>query len=117
MTNREFYTAVANEEMTAEVIAFAKEAIVKLDERNAKRNAKPSKTAIENEPIKAAIVEFLEGKEDMPAAEIAIACEISTNKASALCRQLVDEGKLSVKDIKVPKKGKCKGYTLAVEED
>lgn len=117
MTNREFYTAVANEMMTAEVIDFAKEAIVKMDERNAKRNSKPSKTAIANEPIKVAILEYLEGKEDVPAAEIATACDISTNKASALCVQLVADGKLSVKDIKVPKKGKCKGYTLATEEE
>ena len=37
---------------------------------------------------------------------------ISTNKASALCRQLANEGKMIVEDIKVPKKGIQKAYTV-----
>lgn len=40
------------------------------------------------------------------------ACEISVQKASALCRQLVEEGALTVQEIKVSKKGKQKAYAI-----
>lgn len=114
MTNREFYTAIANGAMNDDLVAFAQEAIVKMDERNAKRNSKPSKTAVENEPIKAQIVEFITKRNEFCiAGAIAEALEISTQKASALCRQLVEAGKLSEKEVKVPKQGKRKAYGIA----
>ena len=114
MTNREFYTAIAQGAMNDELVAFAQEAIVKMDERNAKRNSKPSKTAVENEPIKAQIVEFITKRNEFCiAGAIAEALEISTQKTSALCRQLVEAGKLSEKEVKVPKQGKRKAYGIA----
>ena len=114
MTNREFYNAIANGTMNDETKAFAEEAIVKMDERNAKRNSKPSKTAVENEPIKAQIVEFItKHNEFCIAGAIAEALELSTQKVSALCRQLVEAGELSEKEVKVPKHGKRKAYGIA----
>ena len=114
MTNRAFYTAITQGTMNDELIAFAQEAIVKMDERNAKRNSKPSKTAVENEPIKAQIVEFITKRNEFCiAGAIAEALEISTQKTSALCRQLVEAGKLSEKEVKVPKQGKRKAYGIA----
>ena len=111
MTNREFYNAIANGTMNDEIKAFAEEAIVKMDERNAKRNSKPSKTAIENEPIKEKIVEFIAQRNEFCiAGAIAEALEISTQKASALCRQLIADGKLIEKDVKVSKQGRRKAY-------
>ena len=113
MTNREFYTAVANGAMDDWIKAFAEEAIAKMDERNAKRSSKPSKTAVENEPIKTQIVEFITKRNEFCiAGAIAEALEISTQKASALCRQLVNDGKLVEKEVKVPKQGKRKAYGL-----
>ena len=32
-------------------------------------------------------------------------------------KQLADEGKVTVTDVKIPKKGKVKGYTLTVAEE
>lgn len=114
MTQREFFAGIVEGTVvTAEQATFAVEAIAKLDKRNEKRAATPSKTAIANEPIKAKIVEFLEGRELTPANIIAEGVEITTQKASALCRQLVEAGTLVVADIKVAKKGKVKGYALA----
>ena len=114
MTNREFYTAIAQGAMNDELIAFAQEAIVKMDERNAKRSSKPSKTAVENEPIKAQIVEFITKRNEFCiAGAIAEALELSTQKASALCRQLVADGKLVEKEVKIPKQGKRKAYGIA----
>ena len=114
MTNREFYIAIANGTMNDEIKDFAKEAIRKMVERNAKRNSKPSKTAVENEPIKKNIMEFISNQNDFCiAGAIAEALEISTQKASALCRQLIADGKLVEKEVKVPKQGKRKAYGIA----
>lgn len=109
MTNREFFNAVVSNNITEDVIAHAENALAKLDERNAKRREKPSKTAIANEPIKAHIVEVLT---DTPqsASEIAEKVEISVQKCSALLKQI--EG-LTITEIKVKGKGKVKGYALA----
>lgn len=109
MTRREMFEAIVNGNVTEEVVAMAQNEIVKMDERNAKRKNTPSKTALANEPIKAHIVEVLT---DTPqsASEIAEKVEISTQKCSALLRQI--EG-LAVTEIKVKGKGKVKGYALA----
>ena len=105
------------EDVTMEkLVDFAKEEIAKLDQRNASRSSKPTKAQIENEPIKQKIVELLtEVGEKYVASAIAEKLEISTQKASALCRQLVDEGKLQVEEVKVPKKGKQKAYSVIAE--
>lgn len=99
-----------------DLITFSQTEIEKLDARNASRSSKPTKAQIENEPIKKKIVELLtEVGEKYVASAIAEKVEISTQKASALCRQLVDEGKLQVEEVKVPKKGKQKAYSVITE--
>lgn len=106
MTKREFLNAVIalNDEVTTE---FAKAEIEKMDARNANRKDKPSKKSVENEPIKAKIAEVLT---DTPqtASEIASKVEISVQKASALLRQM----ECKVTEVKVPKKGTQKAYSL-----
>ena len=109
MTQRDFYNAVINANINEEMSSFASEAIAKLDERNAKRASKPSKTQIANEPIIKAISEVLTS-EPMLASKIAELCEISTQKASALVKKV--DGVQSV-DVKVKGKGTQKGYFLA----
>lgn len=61
---------------------------------NKKHNAKsgPTKTQIENAAIKSNIVDAL--TEPMRATAVAESCEISVQKASALLRQLVIDGKV-----------------------
>ena len=51
MTNREFYTTIANGTITEAEKEFALAAIAKLDATNEKRKNKPSKKAVENAPI------------------------------------------------------------------
>lgn len=99
--------------ITAEQAEYAKGKIAKLDARNEKRKATPSKTAIANEPIKADIVKYLEGKGATPAQAIGEGVGITTQKASALARQLVEEGALEAFDVKVKGKGKVKAYAIA----
>ena len=112
MTQREFFTAIVNANVSDELTAYAVSAIEKLDARNAKRASKPSKKSVENEPIKASIVDFLANGSHL-ASEIASGCEISVSKASALCRQLVESGVLTSTDVKVKGKGTQKSYSLA----
>lgn len=119
MTNREFLTAIANSSLSDELTAYAAEQIVKLDTRNAarkkKQSSKPSKTAIENELIKASIMEFLRAQsEPMIAADIAENVKITTAKASSLLRQLVNDGKVVKSEVKIPKKGKVNGYSISM---
>ena len=118
MTKREFLNEViAVIDGTSEVDVlklkeFAKAEIVKLDERNANRSAKPTKAQIENKSIKEKILEVLSTEERMVASAIAEKVEISTQKASALCRQLVESNKLKVEEVKIPRKGKQKAYSI-----
>lgn len=109
MTRREMFEAIVNGNITEEVVAMAQNEIVKMDERNAKRKNTPSKTALANEPIKAQIKSILTD-EPHTASEIANTVGISTQKASALLRQI--DG-LTVTEVKVKGKGKVKGYALA----
>ena len=115
MTNREAYNAVINGEITDKVIEHFTAELAKLDARNKARSSKPSKTQLENEPIKAHLLEILAVK-PMTASEIhEVDADLSTQKISSLCRQLVEVGKLTVTEIKVPKKGKQKQYTIVCE--
>lgn len=105
MTQREFYTAVINENITEDVIKFANESIVKLDERNARRVEKNAdKHSEEKELIRNALT-------DTPqlASDIATALGMTTAKVSGLLGRM--DG-VAVTEIKV-KGGKRKGYALA----
>ena len=115
MTNREFFNAIINANVSDELTAHATAELEKLDKRNAQRSSKPSKTQLENEPIKAHLLEILAVK-PMTASEIHEAdASLSTQKISSLCRQLVEAGKLAVEDVKIPKKGKQKQYHIVTE--
>ena len=115
MTNREFFNAIINANVSDELTAHATAELAKLDKRNAQRSSKPSKTQLENEPIKARLLEILAVK-PMTASEIHEAdASLSTQKISSLCRQLVEAGKLAVEDVKIPKKGKQKQYHIVTE--
>jgi Fic family protein len=113
MTTREFLNSVISANISDDVTAQAQAMIANLDKRNAKRASTPSKTAVANEPIKASIVDLFAKGESKTASEVAVALTITTQKASALLRQLVENGTLTSTEVKVPKKGKCKAYTLA----
>ena len=111
MTNREFLNTIINANLSDEITARAQEMLAQMDARNAKRASTPSKTAVANAPLKKAIVKLISEK-NMTAPEVGVALEVSTQKASALLRQLCEDGVLTSEEIKVPKKGKMKSYLL-----
>lgn len=117
MTNREFLTAIANmENIPAELKAEATARIEKLDATNEARKNKPSKKATENAPILEQIYGEILTNEAQTASAVAEAAGISVQKANALLRQLVADGKAAVEDVKVPKKGTVKAYTKVTAE-
>lgn len=112
MTYREFYNTVISANISEDSVNFAKEALAKLDSRNEKRKTTPTKSQIENASIKAVIFDTVKGSPKMVASVIGEKVGISTQKASALCHQMVESGVMSVEDIKVKGKGALKAYSV-----
>lgn len=110
-TKREMMNAIAAGTMNEEIMAWAAAQVEKMDAANEARRNKVSKKAQENEPIKEAIVQALNG-EPQTATVIGEAIGISTQKASALLRQLVEAGKVEKVDVKIKGKGTQKGYLI-----
>ena len=69
----------------------------------------------ENEALKEKILALLTEKgATMVAADIGRHCDnITTQKASAMLRQLVEAGKVNSREVSVKGKGKMKGYSIA----
>ena len=125
MTNRDFYNAIINADLTAvfedemaeSVKEHAKAALGKLDATNEKRRNAASKKELENLPIMEQIVNEVLSFEPMTASDIGAALGISHNKATPIVKMAVARGLAGVKDIKVPKKGMQKGYFLLGEDE
>ena len=115
MTQREFFTKVIEANINDELTEKAKELVAGLDKRNAQKSATQTKTQKENEVLKAEMLNKLEKGKGYLAAEIGVVMGFSTSKASALAKQLVDEGKATVADVKVKGKGMQKSYTILAE--
>lgn len=115
MTQREFYTNVISANINEEITNYATAAIEKLDKRNAARSSKPTKSQIANASLMSEISTFLEGKKNVLASEIAAHFNITTQKASGILTLMVKDNKTSVVEVKVPKQGKRKAYTLVAE--
>lgn len=119
ITMRQFFEAVVNGNITPSMVEKAKAEIAKLDATNAKRAEKAKAKQVENEPLKTAIYHFLLVNGMKTTAEIAAGVEVlggSSPKASAMCRQMVDEGRLTPHEVKVKGKGAQKAYT-AIRSD
>ena len=112
MTKREFMEKVIAVVEDSELKEFAETEIAKLDTANQRRSAKRAEKAKENEPIKENIKEVL-ADGGLMASEIGEKVGHSTQKVTALCRQMVEDGVLKVEDVKVTGKGKRKAYSLA----
>lgn len=115
ITMRQFFESVINNNITPAMQEKAKAEIAKLDATNAKRAEKAKEKAKENEPIKTAIFDFVKANGTKTTAEIAVGVGESVPKTSAMCRQMVEENRLSASDVSVKGKGKQKAYTAIVE--
>lgn len=128
MTNREFFNSIIAENavITEGMIAHAKAAIAKLDATAEKRKGTVSKKDLEkraaNEAAATHVAETILGAMPMTASDVAAALaeetgnEIKVQKASYLCRLAVDMGLAAQTEIKIPKRGTCKAYTVVIAE-
>ena len=123
MTNREFYTAIAaNETLTEEIRNHATEQIAKLDATAEKRKGKVSAKDLEkreaNAKMATLIAETILGTEAKTATDVAAALteqageEVKVQKASYLLRLAVELGLANATEVKIPKKGTQKAYTI-----
>lgn len=112
MTERQFLTKVIATSEDETIKEYAQAKIQKLDDKNKSRKKTLTKTQKENEVLKGSLLEMFQENSTVVfvASEIATQFEISTQKASSLCRQLADSEKLTVTEVKVTGKGKVKGY-------
>lgn len=117
MKIRDFYTAViANESNTAEVRAFATAEIEKMDAMNEKRRNTPSKAAKENDALIENLLPMLDAQTVYTSSAIGEKLGVSTSKASAILRRMVEVHKTmkEVESVKV-NKSKVKGYMVCSE--
>ena len=123
MTNREFYTAIAaNETLTEEIRTHATELIAKLDataeRRKGKVSAKDQAKRDENVAAATHIATTILTAEPKTATDIAAVLsaesgeEVKVQKASYLCRLAVKLELANETEVKIPKKGSQKAYTI-----
>ena len=118
MTNREFFSAILNNEtLSEELRAHAEAQIAKLDKAIETHKSHPTKASVANAPLLANLRAFInENDGTFTATILAPLFEVSTQKISALLRALVDEGMLKPCDVKVKGKGTMRGYTKVSTE-
>lgn len=121
MTNREFYTAIANlDNIPAELVEFAAESIAKLDHTNEVRKVKAAEKAVakqaEKAPIRDALFAVMGGEENPMTATMLIEAaglDIKPASVPSLMKPLVESGAVLKVDVKVPGKGTQRGYVKA----
>ena len=122
MTNRELYTTTINylrgEDVdTAELCAAFEDALAKLEAQNEKRKAasavKAAEKQAEKEPVRDALLAVMGGEDaPMTASMLIEAAGLDVKPASvpSLMRPLIEAGRVAKVDVKIPGKGKQRGY-------
>ena len=119
MTNREFYNAIStNETLSDEIRAFATEAIGKLDHTNELRKAavakKSAEKQAEKQPVRDALFAVIDGEAKTATMLIELAgLDIKPASVPSLLKPFVESGEVVKTDVKVPGKGKQRGYVRA----
>ena len=122
MTKREFFAAVSEGKMTEEMQAMATEFLAKMDAqleaRKGKVSAKEQEKRDANVALATRVAAEILGAEAKTATDVAaeltviLGEEVKVQKASSLCRKAVELGLAVQTDVKIPKKGSQKAYTV-----
>ena len=115
MTAREFYNAVIGGKVGEAELAYAREAILKLDNKNAKRKAPNGKIKEENKPIAEAILSAL-ANGSMTSPDLAKSIGQNTQKTNGVAGEMVKLGMLDKFKVKVKGKGELTAYALATTD-
>ena len=130
MTKREFFVKAAAGEMNEEMMTFAAEQLVKMDETLAKRKGKVSEREQAkrdaNEALARRVVAEILGAEAKTATDIAAEMNAlmpevlekpaNAQKASAVMKKAMELDLVVQSDVKIPKKGAQKAYAVKVAE-
>ena len=105
MTTREYFQNVLDAHISAEMDTASVTLIQKLDEKNAKRKATPTKAQREAAVRHASVAEFFKahGGEAFTRDAVAEALGISPAQVTAACRSLVDNGLVTKSEVKIDK--------------
>ena len=113
MTRRQRLEAVIAGNITEELIEDCKVELAKLDERSARANedAKMSANYVENKHYEELICKALT-EEPIQVDELAerIGSTLTRQRLTAICTNLIREGRIKSCDVKVKNKGKRKAY-------
>lgn len=117
MTRRERLEMVIRGEITPELIEECKRELEKLNERGAAALAKSKETEQykENKVYEEQVYEFVRGSEEpVQVGEIwtNVAPELTRQRMTAICTNLVREGRMRAIDVKVKGKGKRRAYIV-----
>lgn len=117
MTRRERLEMVIRGEITPELIEDCKRELEKLNERGAAALAKSKETEQyrENKVYEEQVYEFVRGSEEpVQVGEILtnVAPELSRQRMTAICTNLVRDGRMQAVDVKVKGKGKRRAYKV-----
>ena len=123
MTNREFYTTISTtESLPMELRNHALAQLERLDQTAEKRKGKVSKADQEKRDANAALAAKVAAEvlttEAKTATDVAailtemLGEEVKVQKASYLCREAVKMGLAAQTEVKIPKKGTQKAYTI-----
>ena len=115
MTAREFYNAVIGGKIGEAELAYAREAILKLDNKNAKRKAPNGEIKEENKPIAEAILSAL-ANGSMTSPDLAKSIGQNTQKTNGVAGEMVKLGMLDKFKVKVKGKGELTAYALATTD-
>lgn len=113
MTAREFFTAVIGGKVGEAELTYAREAILKLDNKNAKRKAPNGEIKEENKPIADAILSAL-ANGSMTSPDLAKTIGQTTQKTNGVAGEMVKLGMLVKTKVKVKNKGELTAYSLVV---
>jgi hypothetical protein len=114
-TERMPLTDILNGNLTDKAIAWAKDRLVKLDKKNAKRKAPNGEIKEENKPIAEAILSAL-ANGSMSSPDLAKAIGQTTQKTNGVAGEMVKLGMLDKFKVKVKGKGELTAYALATTD-
>ena len=118
MTQREFFVAITNADVTDELKDFAAAAIEKLDATNEAKRVKAAEKRASKEteraPMRQAIVNVMTDEFKTASTLLAAAgLEITPQSVPSLLKPLIEEGVVLKGEVKVTGKGTQRGYALA----
>lgn len=104
---------VASGVVDEEAMAVAKAQLEKLEKQAVAKSSKAKAAkAAEYAPLMQKVAEFLGSTEYALASEVGAVVGLSTQKAQAVLKKLVEAGQVTVFDVKVEKVGMRKAYKL-----